>query len=532
MLLTTTEALAYSPATLNCGYRRRVPEAAPLCLFAMSCVSNKSLSQSYAGGCQSRTGRGRRSGKFEQLTGPGTCSKLSTVLVAGLLLLVSGCASVALSPSSWQLPSFSSQPLSPGTPGWWKKNKQQAELVPGEGFRVAGYEGYFDDQGRSIQTSVAKVVHQEKKDKGLLKDVNVQHTVEAVRTRVGLGEDQQLAQQAFSEGEDLFRSQQYAEAAKQFKHAIARGPGSQIEQDAMFYKAESLFYAKQYPDAVDAYEKLLKEYPNSSHLNQVVRRQFDIARYWEKHHQYKPRWTITPNALDETRPLFDTLGRALKTYENIRLNDPTGPLADDAIMATANSHFLRGRYEDADYHYQLLRREYPRSEHQYEAHILGLRCKLRRYQGPDYGEAPLQEAKKLVKQLKVQFGGELTSEQRDRLAEDQAEINQQLALRHYKMAKYYDDTKYYGSAKFYYAQIARDFPKTELATASLTRLAELSGKPDHPGTNVQWLLDLFPENAERTAIAQVPLIETDSTMRLARQPKTGDIKSDETPLRR
>jgi len=460
-------------------------------------------------------------------------NKIPTALIAGLLLLASGCASVALDPSSWQLPTFASQSASPGTPGWWKQHKRQAELVPGEGFRVAGYEGYFDDQGRPIQTNVAKTVHQEaEEDKGILKDVGMLQTVAAVRTRVGLGEDQQLAQQAFAEGEDLFRRQEYAEAAKQFKQAIARGPGSKLEQDAMFYKAESLFFAKQYPDAIDAYDKLLKEHPNSSHLDEVVRRQFDIARYWEKHHQYKPHWAVTPNALDKTRPLFDTLGRALKTYENIRLNDPTGPLADDAIMATANSHFLRGRYEDADYNYQLLRREYPRSEHQYEAHILGLRCKLRRYQGADYDEAPLREAKQLVKQLKVQFGGELTSEQRDRLVEDQGEINHQLALRHYKMAKYYDDTKHYGSAKFYYAQIARDYPKTELATTSLNRLAELGGKLDHPESNIKWLLDIFPENAERTAIAQVPLIEADSTLRLARQPNTGDLQADETPLRR
>ncbi len=461
-------------------------------------------------------------------------NKLSTALAAGLLLWVSGCASVALDPLSWQLPDFSSQPRSPGTPGWWKKNKSQAEFVPGEGFRVAGYEGYFDDQGRPIQTNVAKVVHQEEEeeDNGLLRDVSVLRTVEAVRTRVGLGEDQQLAQQAFTEGEDLFRRQQYAEAAKQFKHAVARGPGSKLEQDALFYKAESLFFAKQYPDAISAYEKLLKQYPNSSHLNKVIRRQFDIARYWEKYHQYKPHWAITPNALDDTRPLFDTLGRALKTYESIRLNDPTGPLADDAIMATANSHFLRGRYEDADYNYQLLRREYPRSEHQYEAHILGLRCKLHRYQGPDYDDTPLREAKQLVKQLKVQFGGELTGEQRDRLVEDQGEINHQLALRQYKRAKYYDGTKHYSSAKFYYAQIARDYPKTELATASLDRIAELGGKPSHPESRVKWFLNVFPENAERTAIAQVPLVETDNTTRLARQPTTGDVSADETPLRR
>ena len=90
---------------------------------------------------------------------------------------------------------------------------------------------------------------------------------------------------------------------------------------------------------------------------------------------------MTPNGYDQTRPWLDTLGHAIKTYDNIRLNDPTGPRADDAIMATANIYFQRGRFDDADYHYSLLRREYPRSELQFEAHLLGLQAKLRKYQG-------------------------------------------------------------------------------------------------------------------------------------------------------
>jgi len=83
-------------------------------------------------------------------------------------------------------------------------------------------------------------------------------------------------------------------------------------------------------------------------------------------------------------------------YEQIRLNDPTGSLADDSIMATANSHFVHGEWDDADYHYGLLRTEYPRSEYQYQAHLLGLRCKLLRYQGPGYDNSPLVEADELA----------------------------------------------------------------------------------------------------------------------------------------
>src|SRR5690606_15996725 len=142
-----------------------------------------------------------------------------------------------------------------------------------------------------------------------------------------------------------------------------------------------------------------------------------------------------------TRPLFDTIGRSMKNYENIRLNDPTGPLADDAIMAMANSYFLRGRYNDADLQYELLRKEYPRSDHQYDAHILGLQCKLRKYQGPDYDGTPLEESQVLVKQLKVQFNGQLDADQRERLAEIDGMLKKELATRDYQMAQHFDGIK-------------------------------------------------------------------------------------------
>jgi len=348
-----------------------------------------------------------------------------------------------------------------------------------------------------------------------------------LKDQVGFGPDEQQAKLAFAKGEDLFQREKYAEAAKQFKQTIARGPDSNLAQDAMFQMAESQFFNHDYPDAVDTYDQLLEENPNSKHLDKIVRRQFDIARYWEEHHQKDPHWATTPNMFDGTRPLFDTLGRSIKVYENIRLNDPTGPLADDAIMATANSFFLRGRYNDADYHYQLLRNEYPRSEHQFEAHILGLQCKLKKYQGPDYDGTPLLEAKKLVKQIKVQFAGKLDADERARLEIDEAALQKQLATRDWKLAKFYEENGYNASAKFYYAKVIRSFNGTPIANDAQQAYATLEGQPDQPPVQLESLINLFPENAERQAM----LIEADTNVGLASRTEAGASESDGTVVR-
>jgi outer membrane protein assembly factor BamD (BamD/ComL family) len=195
----------------------------------------------------------------------------------------------------------------------------------------------------------------------------------------------------------------------------------------------------------------------------------------------------------------------MKNYENIRIDDPTGPLADDAIMAMGNSYFLRERYYDSDEQYELLRKEYPRSDHQFEAHILGLQSKLRKYQGASYDDTPLQEAKLLVKQLKIQFSGKLKSQQREELVDIEARLTKELATREFNMAKHYDGLKEYGSARFYYAEVLKNYPQTPLADDSRTRLAAIGGLPERPTSTLDPVLNLMPESAERRAIAQVPM---------------------------
>ena len=146
------------------------------------------------------------------------------------------------------------------------------------------------------------------------------------------------------------------------------------------------------------------------------------------------------------------------------------------------------------------------------------------YQGENYDAAPLIDAKKLVKQLKSQFAGELSPEERQRLADVEAQLNLKFAERDYRMAKFYDDTKHYSSAKFYYAQLLRKYPGTPLAEEAHERYLALADEPDHPQSRVQWFIDMFPENAERQSIAQVPMIESADQTRLAAEPQ--DVAAD------
>jgi hypothetical protein len=79
------------------------------------------------------------------------------------------------------------------------------------------------------------------------------------------------------------------------------------------------------------------------------------------------------------------------------------------------------------------------------------------------------------------------------------------------MGEHFDGLKEYGSAKYYYAQVLKNYPDSQLATNARQRMTEIGGLPERPSSFLDPALDYLPENAERKAIAQVPMIEKPTT---------------------
>ncbi len=400
----------------------------------------------------------------------------------------------------------------PGGREWWRKNKNKAVFTPGKGYSVPGVEGYFDQEGVPITAAVdEQTIRLNRKQQdagGILPSLDPKRAAKRVREATGYGPDKQIAEALFQEGLDQFAAKSYGPAATKFEAAASRWPGTDLAAMALFNLGESHFFDQKFKEASDAYIELLDKHPSTSKLDDSVDRLFKIGRYWEQSHfNYSWRAPLDYNPTDETRPTFDTVGNAVRLYEAIRLNDPTGPRADDAIMATASIHFRRQRYADADYHYTLLRQEYPRSEHQFDAHVLGLQAKLKRYHGPDYDGTPLKEAKRLEELTRVNFSGRLNEEERERLTEVRALVARAIEERDLQMAAYYEGTEHIAAAKYYLARVAEEHAGSPAAEQAQTRLAALKGLPDRPEVPVEWLVEMLPENKRFESINSIEEID-------------------------
>ncbi len=333
--------------------------------------------------------------------------------------------------------------------------------------------------------------------------------VTSAKGALGFGLDEGLANQLYQDalgdyqaatqltGKD--RQKRFSGSADAFTKAANRWPSSSVEEDALFHRAESYFFADRYPKADVVFGQLLKKYPNTKYIDKVSQRRFQLAKYWLEHHQLDHDPAVLPNLTSRARPVFDRFGNAVKVLERIRLDDPTGELADDATMLAASACFTDGRYHRADELLSDLRRSFPSSKHQFKAHLLSLRVKMELYQGPNYDSDPLDEAEELVKQMRRQFPLE-TREHDEFLAKAWKDVRMNRAVRTMNLARYRDRRKEFRAARVQYDKVVRDFSDTSLAREAAQRLAQIGGAPDLPPQRLKWLARIFPTDSRTQSL--------------------------------
>ncbi|GHT14825.1 hypothetical protein FACS1894170_12130 [Planctomycetales bacterium] len=316
--------------------------------------------------------------------------------------------------------------------------------------------------------------------------------IEKMRDWVGLGPDENKAKAAMEKGRsvllsnaDLKDKKKNLEAAKHFSEAAKRFPDSVLEEDALHLAGECYYFADDYPKAMHKYQKLLITYQHSKHIDNDVRRLFKIARFWEA--ESKRRAAAALNFSDKSLPTYDTFGFAKKCYETIFINDPNGPISDDAVMALATAYMERGKYQGDDnynqaaYYYAYLRENFPLSPHLAKASENELHARTRAYMGAEHPSKSLEEAGKLADITLRQFGSELDTEAKNEIVGMKENVLTRKAEQSWMMGQFYDiKKKRYGSAKLYYERIIEEYPQTEFAEKARRRMEVIKDLPEVP----------------------------------------------------
>lgn len=311
----------------------------------------------------------------------------------------------------------------------------------------------------------------------------------------------------YKQAEALFQEKKYKQAEKEFARIVKHYNETSIEEDALFMMAESQFMRKRYSWAQDSYDELLDEFPSSRHLGKSTARLFTIARAWlhspkmvtskdvkqvnfnnpkgesilkkPKKRYFDPTRVIPilPNLHDRSRPVFDTDGRALQALKSIWLNDPTGKLADDALMLAASHHFRKENYLDAGRLLKIIREEYPKSPHLENAFEIGSVVSQMAYQGPAYDINPLLESQKLKRSSQQIFLASAGGASGERRRKELAKIAEAKAAHEWQNVLYWEKKGKPKSVAIYCQVMMDEHPHSKYAEMARKKLAIIRKQP-------------------------------------------------------
>jgi outer membrane protein assembly factor BamD (BamD/ComL family) len=350
---------------------------------------------------------------------------------------------------------------------------------------------------------------------------------------------------------DIYKDGHYKEAERAF-HKISKAKKfkkSEIREDALFMEAEAAWKQEHFANAHDVYAKLLREYPSTRHLTIVSERMFDLGRRWlefpevaklgevqqvnlenparklpseEPPQLPNSRPIYVMNWTNPKEPLFDTAGNGIACLSSVWMNDPSGPLADDAMMLVASHYARKGNYVEADRHYAMLRETFPSSPHVQNAFLIGSHVKLMSFQGPEYEARTLEDAQKL-KEATLNLYPNLPDADRDRLRKELELIENQKALAIWTTARFYADKKGNKRAGAIAChQVITQYPKSPYAKEARAKLVEMG--PEYASGSVFEI----PYDKKKTTLINL-LLPDEPTFRLRRYPLIGTARDPSKP---
>jgi outer membrane protein assembly factor BamD (BamD/ComL family) len=289
------------------------------------------------------------------------------------------------------------------------------------------------------------------------------------------------ADKELDEALKLFKQGKLDEAEPVFARIAKKRKGSHWGEKAQYYLAETQYQRKKYVKANDSFERLIADYPGTEFLDKLISREYALAQMWlsQGDPKAKPEQKLPwYSHFTGEQPLLDTRGTGLKALEHVRHHDPTGPLADDAVLQIAEYHMDTKDYESAAIYYDQLIADHPRSPFLQKAQLAAIDSRIKGYLGPEYDGSGLEKARELVKQTMSSFPDRQAGY--DDLYHTLDIINDQEAERTFKVGDYYRRTGKVASAEYYFGKIPQRWPNSPWSVKAKQELAQLAKQPRKP----------------------------------------------------
>jgi outer membrane protein assembly factor BamD (BamD/ComL family) len=270
--------------------------------------------------------------------------------------------------------------------------------------------------------------------------------------------------------DDMIDHGRYRAVRGQLVNWLKANPQSPVRDRALFLMARALYG---YGDRIRAFyylDELMDTYPESRFFYPALELQFTIAdRYLEG---YKRRFLGVP--------MFKAEDEAVEMLYRIQQRSPGSPLAERALLRTADYYYADQQYDIAADVYAAYARNYPRSPLTPRVRLRQGYSYLLQFRGPRFDATPVINAREQLSAVASEYPDLAAEEQVPELLE---RIDHAMAQKLYVTGDFYRRTRQPRGAAYLYQYLLERYPDTayaEQAQAELDRLGPVAGEVPEP----------------------------------------------------
>lgn len=269
--------------------------------------------------------------------------------------------------------------------------------------------------------------------------------------------------------EQLIRNGQYTNARKSAVDWLKRNKESSLRDRGLYLMAESLYY---YGDRIKAFyylDELLDEHPASPLFYQSLERQYEIADGFLN--GYKRRFMLMP--------LFGADEEAVEMLYRIQQRSPKSPIAEKALLRTADYYYASADYDLAEDAYRVYADSYPKSPYVPRVKLREAYANLAQFRGLRFDSTSVIDAKTQLQAI-VQLYPDLARE--ENLAEVLERIDNTFARKLAVTGDFYRRTHQPRAAVYTYDYLLKYFPNTSEAPEAQKQRQAIQSRMPSPAT--------------------------------------------------
>ena len=252
-----------------------------------------------------------------------------------------------------------------------------------------------------------------------------------------------------------FDKHDYSLTVKAARHLVKTWPLSDYAPAAQYLVGRS--YELQHDDekAFDEYQKILKKYPKSENVKEVLARQYEIAGRYLKGQWFK-LWGYVP--------IFPSMDRTAVMFDKIVKNGPYSEVAPHAQLRIGAAREKQGKYSDAVKAYEAAADRYhDRPPIAADALYRGGVSYQKQASNAEYDQSTAGQSIAMLNDFVTLFPDDKRVPQAQKII---TSLKSEQARGNYKIAQYYEKKKRWNGALVYYNEVVLEQPNSPAANVA------------------------------------------------------------------